>query len=380
MLLLVAGCLLHAQWLGSRRLGFLWAGQAAYALGMLEYEAVAFLPAAMGAALLLRRLGRGEALGRAARAALKEMFPFIITLAVVLLYQRLLVPALIHAPRKSVQAGLGHAFTVYWAGLKCVSSEVLRLAWDSVKGVWNSFSPGAWLAWLPVSVLLAAWFDPERSVIRAKGTAALAATAVVMFLVALIPYAISGIYTPRMIGVVNRVNHGSGIAAGLALAALLVRLPGRWKRLPLRRTAVAAVLALCVICHWDAGWRWSRAWEAQRSILGDIESDLPPENSTILLYGTPASLDGAPVFSTHYDLAQALWLRTGRRDLKANWVHSAFLQEKSVSIVNGDGQKFSYGYDGLYLYSAATRRLGRLAGMGSLGALGLSGVPAVGRR
>lgn len=162
----------------------------------------------------------------------------------------------------------------------------------------------------------------------------LAVASVILFIVSLIPYALSGGYVPTLVGIMNRINQGAGMAAGLLIAALLgTRL----------RYIAVTILAIFMVCHWQEGARWARAWEKQQEILIALEADLPPKGYTTLLHGTPPSLEGIPVFYNHYDLAFAIKLRTGRRDIGANWIYR-FLPSKDgeVSILNGEGVRYDY--------------------------------------
>lgn len=348
----------------SRR--WLLAGQGLYLAALLEYEAVALLPLALAAALW--------AGSRSARGALRSCSPYLSTLALATLFQRVLVPGLLEPSPRQVAFSIRHLLEVYEAALRCSTTGLLRMTRDSLEGGFKVFPAYAWPALLAGSCALAALIELERAGARNDGpclqdTAARGAIAVrttaaagfVVFAANYLPYVLTGGYTPTLYGVISRVNFGGALGCGMMLAALYGLLP----RKALRFAALSTTLAAFCLCHWASGSRWSTAWRLQRSILADLIAQLPGGDAVILLKGTRPWVLGAPVFLNHYDATQALRLATGRVNIEANWMQSGELRGKSISVLNGDMNVFRYPVGRVYIYDGATRKLFPLAAVGA---------------
>jgi hypothetical protein len=331
-------------------------GQCCYVLSLLEYEAFAFLPLALAPAIW-QRSRAGQTLGRTVLEIARALSPYAISLVAVVVSLRLAGPQ----PRP-LAFSVGHLFQVYGAALRCTTLDVLALTHRSFMESLSMLPAYAWGALLLGAALLAAsWAaaDSGREPVPEprRSRLVLLLTGAVVFCASYLPYALSGAYTPRIFGVMNRVNLGGGIGAGIILAVLLTSLPKTWRSLPLRSMAVGSVLAAFGLCHWATGDHCVRAWRRQREIVTEIAARLPPGPATVLLRDTPATVEGAPVFQNHYDLSYALALLAGREDVAADWIYEGRADPTEFVVVNGDGNVHRYPYERLFVYAASARRL-----------------------
>ncbi len=350
----------HLRWAlprpGAAKSGvWLLLSQACYLASLLMYESTFFLPLALAAGLWVAGPGSPRLSLEQGRAWLKTMLPFAVSAGLFVLYQRVLAPMWLAPSPKRIDLSLAHAWSIYRAAASCSTAGVLEL----LQMVRPPVASAAWWAALPAGAALAGVFlgaeDPDESGSK-TGRRALWAFGAGLFISAYLPYAFTQGYVPRVFGVLNRVNMGGGLGAGVLAAALLGVLPS-WRASWPRRTAAAVLFASFGLSHWMSGWVWMKAWDMQREVLREIEARLPSGPATIVLRGTRPHLLGAPLFRTHYDASRALWLRTGRRDIAVNWAKKVSFDPVGLGVVNGDGNFFRYPYAGLFFYDGPSRRL-----------------------
>ncbi|MFH2202045.1 MAG: hypothetical protein ABIJ96_02920 [Elusimicrobiota bacterium] len=355
--LVFASLALHGRALARRDKRAAVGAQALFLFALLEYEAVAFFPVLFVAARIARR---GVA------RSVRESWHYAATLAAAMLYLRGFATLLIEEPTRPVRLSLEHFAAVYHEALACATTRPFGLFLDALAGDAAALGLAARIALLVAAAGLAYVIGRERRAapVSRDGAFALLAAAAALFVVSYIPYALTGTYMPRIVGVMNRLNHGGGIAAGMALAAGCGLMPGRWRGLPLRTGAVTAALALMITVQWDAGHKWSEAWSLQRRTVEDIRAELPAGPATVVLAELPSSYHGATIFRTSYDITRALWYAVGRKDIRGDWALSGRYDDAALVVVNGQGMVSRYPYENLYIYDGRKRRLFSVTGKG----------------
>lgn len=340
--------------------------QACYLASLMLYESTFFMPLALAAGYWAAGSRFPRSSPEARRAWIKAMLPFALSAGAFIAYQRLIAPIWLGPSPKNLELSLRHAGRIYLAAASCAATGVPKL----LELVRRPIAGTAWWLLMPAGALLVAGFfggeDPVESG-SGKGGRVLWAFGAAAFAGAYLPYAFTHGYVPRVFGVMNRVNMGGGLAAGILLAVFLDRfLPAR-PGSPWRRLAAAICLAAFALCHWMTGWLWMKAWDMQREILQDIRAQIPAGPATIVLRRTRPHLLGAPVFWSHYDISRAIQMSTGRRDIAANWAKAVSFEPGGLTLVNGDDNTFHYPYSGLYFYDGTSRRLVPVPGPGDPG-------------
>ncbi len=346
---LVLGSLLsHLHWIGSRQARHLLLSQALYLLSLLSYESCMFMPA-MLAGGLLRPGGRPAA---CIRQTLRDIAPYLVTLALALSWQWLAVPRLFQAGNpKSHLLGFSalHALEVYWLGLQCVTTKVFQTSFadlpDAVRNaswtviaLWAAFTAGA------VGVL-------EREV-RATGLkcpqgGALGA-ALAGFVAAYAPYAVSRGYPPLDYGPLSRVNGCGAWIGGLVLATCIFH--GLQRKRWLSTAALAVVIGAFTWNNWYTLSQWQRSWMVQKDILTKARQKVAhlPGPAMIMLTDYPLWIKSAFVFAAPWDFGSALSLSTGRRDISGATVASRKTEQELEGFRrNGRLYLYDYGHDTL---------------------------------
>jgi hypothetical protein len=327
-----------------------------FVVSLLEYEAAAFMPAALWAGRIAQDRYDGRGWREASFAATREALPFVYVFAGVFVCQRVFVPLMIDEPSRQAVFKLGHLFQVGGAALSVSTVEVVRLVLDSIKRSGGELGLLLWTILFPASYYLARGFEAGRKDEKGLRRAAviLAVSGLALFFVSYIPFFLTGVYTPRMYGVMNRVNLGGGIAVGIMLAASfsLIRFGPRTRVL-----LGTALISMFAICQWDGGLQWSKAWVRQQEILKDIGEQIPKEPATIVIVSAPPWIHRAPIFKTDYDVTRAIWVTTGRRDIRGDFAFVGRLEPGGMYVLNGDRSEHRYPYKNLYGYNGKTRRL-----------------------
>ena len=346
----------HLKWRDTRRNIWRVAALGAYGLSLLEYEAAAFLPAALWAGRAAGDWADGSSLSDALKKGGFEMRGFIGVLFAALIYKSWVVPMFSAEPSRDVVIRFSHLFKVFSAALSVSTVETVSLAFDSVKRSGGEFGPVLWALLLPASYGLSRALDAGRDKEKGLRRAAIVLTAVAaaVFVCGYMPFFFTGMYTPRMYGVMNRVNLAGGLSLGMLCAAgfSLIRFG------PKTRALIGTlVISVCAVCHWDGGLQWTKAWAMQKEIIGDIREQLPPGPATVVIVSAPPWIHRAPVFKTDYDVTHALWMATGRRDIRGNFAFAGRLEPQGMYVLNGDKIEKRYPYENLYAYNGKTRRV-----------------------
>ncbi|MBI4677488.1 MAG: hypothetical protein HY748_07895 [Elusimicrobia bacterium] len=287
------------------------ASQVLYLASVLCYESTAFLPLMLAGAHAGRAWAKGpRALGPGARS-LAALWPYAASLALALLYQRFAASVLQESNPKTVGLSLAHAVKVFGAGLECLTNRVLHLVWTSIPGFWSESSAAAIIAWVAIagsSVLLLAVKDDLKS----PAVRGAAGAAVMGFIGAYLPYALSASYVPQVFGFMSRTNGAGALAGGLLLALAAASLGSR----PAVQGSFLGLLVLAfTLVHWQTGRQFARLRTAQEGLLASVAGAAAglPHGAVVLLDLVPR--DGPALFAGHFDFSAALRLKTGRPDL-----------------------------------------------------------------
>jgi hypothetical protein len=310
--LMFASLLCHLDWIETGRRSKLAASLSLYLASVLCYEALAFFPL-----VLLARQGSWRAL-----------LPYGPTLLAALLWQRVGVALLLHAPNTKT-AGLSplHMLKVFGAGFECVSNRVLHISWLSLRGAAKAFSWAQWLACAAATALVAVPLAAgEADDLRSTRVATVFGLAA--FVAAYAPYAFTADYMPQTFGIMSRTNAGGAWIAGMLFAA--VALAAGRARLP----ALAAVVFVFIAADWYRGLQWARSWDVQQEIMAAMKakSGALPRGATVLLTGAPKEIEWALVFDASWDFDGALRVATGRRDLKGDILGRAPHDEQPLFV------------------------------------------------
>ena len=307
---------LHALWIGRGDRRALWGSLLFFAVGDLLYEAVLPLVILMPVLGLVRCLQSGRPLKDAFRKTLSQSAPIFATAAILVAY----FVVIQHMHPGTISRRLifdpPYFLKVLGRGFECSFTGLADLFRHSARLAFHNLSPLLWLAGAVGAISLAALLVrlPGRKILPAEAERSWLWGAVLVFLAAYVPYAVSADrYIPHTFDVQNRLNGTASLPAAMIVAYALERLGSR------ARAAVFAVLLFSfAVINWETGWEWTRSWSIQRGVLSDIAERLPgPGDDPILVYlkGAPLQLDSAPVFNVSVFFAQALKTYSRRRDV-----------------------------------------------------------------
>lgn len=312
---------------------------------MLFYEAPSLLFAAVPLLAWLK--------DKDVKKALLSSWPLATAFAAGALWQRVAVPIFLAAERHPVSLSPVHALKVLGAGFELTFAN--RLAHGIARGAQAaaaSFTPGDWALFALAAGSLAlwagmlAWDSEERGPLLPLSGA--------LFLLGYAPYFFDSSYMPTAFSANNRLN----LTAALGGAAFFAWVASKWRR---GGTALAAVLAgAFLLPNWASNTQYAQAYARQKEVLETVQPLLTPEVKTLLLYGIEERVGSAVVFESTFDFDGALSLRGARVTARVGQGRMRYDADTPKLVWYGETP---LGYDGLYAYDHAARKLTALASM-----------------
>ncbi|MBI4347013.1 MAG: hypothetical protein HY553_09175 [Elusimicrobia bacterium] len=344
--LTLASLVAYRRWQRESGAALLAGSLGAFAYGTLHYEGAALLPALV---VYLRWRERP-----AAWPAVRDALPLLGTLALVVLYQRVLVPAMLVPERHPMSVSVGHAFKVLAAGFECtIANRLLHFIARSAAHARALFGVFDWLLCAAAAAALARltlrWAKGERP---ASPPRLLPLAGLGFFLLGYAPYFLDSSYTPVVFAQVNRVNMVASLGGACWLAWL-------FERRPWGSRACAAILAAFLLATWSSNAQWAEAYRLQQSALERLRPKVPPGQKTILLFGLPDDIGSATVFQSTYDFDAAMrlaWKDPGARG-RVGTGRVRFERDAAVHAWYGETL---LAYSDLYAYDYASDRFERL--------------------
>ncbi|MBI5625500.1 MAG: hypothetical protein HY924_17105 [Elusimicrobia bacterium] len=312
--LVLASLVVFQRSLDSRHKPSLFFSQALYLAGTLCYESPAFLPLLLAGGLAGKSWAQGHRLKDALLRSTLSLWPYGLSLALALVYQRFAGAALGQANPKTLGFSFSHAIKVFGAGLECLTNRAMHLCWKSVPGFWADSSMAAIGLWLAVAVIGALVLACKEDLRGIPVRSALGA-AVFGFIGAYLPYALSATYMPQVFGFMSRTNGVGALAGGLILA-LLASLLSKQPRI--QRAFLGLVVLAFTLANWQINREYAKLWQDQQQLLSSVSrmSEVLPKGATILLDQSPRQ--GPALFAGHYDFSASLRLKTKRPDLSGD--------------------------------------------------------------
>lgn len=346
LVLVLSSLLAHLKWWESGRRRDLIVGQLLFATALLFYESPMLMPLLLAGGIAGRSLAHGKQAGRIAADGAKLLFPYGLSIAVLLLWKWVGMRTLFETANLKasvIDISLKNVGMVLVGGFGCVSIWPLSL---SLMRLGDAVRELGWL-WLALP-FLALWLGKsirvrpdDREASQREVLFALCGAIVGGFLGTYAPYVLSDAYVPHVNGIMSRVNGTGAWVAGMALtAAMLSLLRPRHGKAPLSPALLLPLLLAFTWTNWVEARAWSEAWRLQRTILSRLAphaKEIPP-STTLMLSGAPRFIRGAPVFDSDYDLGPALRLTTGRKDISANVVSPRMQLEDGWLVERYRGQ------------------------------------------
>lgn len=364
LVLILASLVLFERGRGERRLGRLAVSQLLYVSGILAYESPAFLPLLLAGGWAGRGVAEGKRWKEAVWGSVKDIWPYGASLALALLCQRLAASAASQPNPKALAFSLGHASKAFGAGFECLTNRVLHLCWKSLPGFFADSGAVSIVLWLALGVGAAAALGSRQDDAQASpaaGPVRVAACAAVLgFIGAYLPYAVSGSYVPQIFGSMSRTNGGGALVGGLLVALAAAALE---RRPALQRSFLALVTLAFTAANWQVARQYSGLWIRSSKLLSDVAAVSVglPRGSTVLLEQVPRP-GQPPAFAAHFDISAALRLRTGRSDLSADVVTDRMDFAAGNVVARTESGVRLYAYRDLYAYVEQAEALFRLDG------------------
>lgn len=357
--LVLAGLLLYARWLESRRALELAGALGLYLASLLCYESSAYLPIIVALGCLARKRQKGHPWRTAVPALLKDFLPLGLTLAAGVLWQVVGVRWVFSYPSpKTLGFSRAALLATYSAGLDCLTgAQLWSLCRAALPVMLREFTTPHLLATAVAAAAAVALIErgPKPGPEARLSAWAVMAIGLVCLAGAYAPYALAG-YTPRLFGVLSRINGGGVLAAGL-LMALALECWARPKALHVGLLA-ALVTAFGVADHVLAA-QWGKAWWAQKAALDKValKSRAVPAGANLLVQWQQPYVFGADMFylDEPWGFNAAARVATGRPDLTTTLVTPWMASERAEIVERKNGtvsRSFPYGNTFIYQLDA----------------------------
>lgn len=169
--------------------------------------------------------------------------------------------------------------------------------------------------------------------------------------------------TPTMAGINNRAANAAAVGVALSLVGATGWIACQLSaNRTLRARLFAAGIAILGVsgfftCNTVAAF-WVESYHRQLKILGSIKEQFPtmPAGTSLMLDGTCPYYGPAIVFDTSWDLAGALQLTYGHRDIRADVLHSRVRADKRGLVVISYDTGELYPYERLFVYHFGLRK------------------------
>jgi hypothetical protein len=295
-----------------------------FALSIFNYECyLPLFPISIAAALYVTP--RPDWLKR----GLIQAIPYILSIAAVLAYGKLIVPmlapgwvhsfsinpvAIIQTMIEGVQVSISPTpFTFFWSRVARDQALTQPMAWLAIAG---AVSVGL--------VLLRAFAEEKVDGQRVLHMAGFG------FAVVLFSYTIFGLnpeYEPTLLTIVNRINYGAAFGAGLLFASAAFL----WRRKFLTTTFVA-LIAFCMLSNWALARPWMQAWMMQRHVRNVLTAHKTEFKSgdSIILLNSPRYVMWAPLFDGAWDFQNLAQLTLEDDTIRGGVVSERLVVEPSA--------------------------------------------------